>query len=154
MQELWDWIWQNVHKLRDLAAVVGVAGTLLGVGVSVWRSHVERRLQREVGAKRTYAGVLGMSFEHPDFAEPARPLHDDSERGKAYIWFVSNVLNALDEIMLSTDDTVWRDTATGLLNHHAVWLRTEEFKVTELPSYGKELQSLIAKISSEKSIAS
>jgi hypothetical protein len=139
-----DWIWQNASTLRDLAAVVGVVGTLFGLGIAVWRSRVERRLQREVNAKRTYAGVLRMAFEHPDYAEPEKVLHSDPVHRKRYIWFVSNILNALDEILLSTDDKIWRETSKMLLTPHRPWLGSDEFRMTELATYNDELKDIVA----------
>jgi hypothetical protein len=138
-----DWIWDNAAKLRDLAAIGGVIGTVAGVGVSVWRSRVERLLQKEVNAKRTYAGVLMMSFEHPDYAEPSTPLHEDPATRVRYFWFVSNVLNALDEILVSTPDLVWRETAGLLMKHHVAWLASDEFQKTELPTYSQDLKAII-----------
>jgi hypothetical protein len=139
-----EWIWTNAAKLRDLAAILGVIGTTAGVGVSVWRSRVERLLQKEVNAKRTYAGVLRLSFEHPEFAEPDRPLHEEPEKRVRYFWFVSNVLNALDEILVSTPDKVWRETAALLIDHHVAWLSTDQFQRDELPTYSDDLKTIIA----------
>jgi hypothetical protein len=141
-----DWLWKNAATVKDLATSAGVLGTFIGILFGVWRFRIERRLQREVNAKRTYAGVLRMSFENPDFAEPERPMHTEAQHRKRYIWFVSNVLNALDEILLSTDDTIWRETAGVLLKHHAAWLATDEFRTTELPSYGDELRAIINRV--------
>jgi hypothetical protein len=141
---LLEWIWANAAKLRDLAAIFGVIGTIAGVGVSVWRSRVERLLQKEVNAKRTYAGVLRLSFEHPEFAEPDRPLHEEAEKRVRYFWFVSNVLNALDEILVSTPDKVWRETAALLIDHHVAWLSTDQFQRDELPTYSDDLKTIIA----------
>lgn len=140
---LFEWVWANAAKLRDLAAILGVIGTVAGVGVSVWRSRVERLLQKEVNAKRTYAGVLRMSFEHPEYAEPDRPLHEDPEKRVRYFWFVSNVLNALDEILVSTSDPVWRETAGLLMKHHVIWLSSTEFQKSELPTYSDDLRAII-----------
>ena len=140
---VFEWIWANAAKLRDLAAILGVIGTVAGVGVSVWRSRVERLLQKEVNAKRTYAGVLRLSFEHPEYAEPDRPLHEDPEKRVRYFWCVSNVLNALDEILVSTSDLVWRETAGLLIKHHVVWLSSAEFRQTELPTYSDDLRAII-----------
>lgn len=141
---MFEWVWNNAAKLRDLAAIFGVLGTVGGVGVSVWRARIERRLQREVNAKRTYAGVLRMSFENPEYAEPSKPLHDDPEKGVRYLWFVSNVLNALDEILLSTDEPIWRTTSALLVEHHLDWLSTDWFAKEELPTYSSELQQIIS----------
>ena len=138
-----DWIWVNAAKLRDLAAIVGVMGTIIGVAVAVWRARIERRLQREVNAKRTYAGVLRLAFDFPDFAEPSSRLHENPQLKTKYFWYVVNVLNALDEILVSTDEAVWRKVARTFVLQHAAWLATDEFRTAELLHYNEELRSII-----------
>jgi hypothetical protein len=141
--DVFDWIWTNAAKLRDLAAIVGVVGTIIGVAVAVWRARIERRLQREVNAKRTYAAVLRLAFDFPDFAEPSPQLHVNPQLKTKYFWYVVNVLNALDEILVSTDEAVWRKVAQTFVRHHAAWLSTDEFKTLELLHYNEELRSII-----------
>jgi hypothetical protein len=46
------------------------------------------------------------------------PLHEDPAKRVKHFWFVSNVLNALDEILVSTNEPVWRETAALLIDHH------------------------------------
>lgn len=121
-------VWVNAAKLRDLAAILGVIGTVAGAGVSIWRSRAERLLQKEVNAKRTYAGVLRMSFEYPEYAEPDRPLHQEPDKRVRYFWFVSNVLNALDEILVSAPDNELRETAALLMKHHVSCWRVMNFR--------------------------
>ena len=87
-----------------------------------------------------------MAFEHPDYAEPDRAMHLEPEHRKRYIWFVTNVLNALDEILLSTNDQIWRETSNMVLAPHGHWLATAEFKSAELATYSDELRGIIAKV--------
>ena len=138
-----DWIWSNTAKIRDLAAVLGVIGTAIGVFTAILGVRADRRLQREMNAKQTWAGVLRLSFEHPEFAEPKDSPHTDPEKGLRYAWFVSNVLNGLDKILISTDDIEWRIVARNIIAIHRPWLSTGEFKKNELGTYGHELQRLI-----------
>jgi hypothetical protein len=138
-----DFIWLNAAKLRDLAAIVGAIGTVIGIIAALFRVRADRRLQREVNAKRTWASVLRLSFEHPEYAEPDNTLHTDPAHRKRYIWFVSNVMNAMDEILISTDDSEWRTTAIIMIETHGPWISTVEFQNGELPTYCEELRELI-----------
>ena len=70
-----DWIWANTAKIRDIAAVLGAIGTVIGIFAALLRVRTDRRLQREINAKRTWAGVLRLSFEHPELAEPKVSPH-------------------------------------------------------------------------------
>jgi hypothetical protein len=140
-----DFIWLNAAKLRDLAAIIGALGTVVGIIAALFRVRADRRLQREVNAKRTWASVLRLSFEHPEFAEPESSPHGDPKLRKRYVWFVSNVLNALDEILIATDEPEWRTVANNMIDIHKDWLADPEFREIELPTYGDELRDLVSK---------
>jgi hypothetical protein len=140
-----DWIWANTAKIRDIAAVLGAIGTVIGIFAALLRVRTDRRLQREINSKRTWAGVLRLSFEHPEFAEPKVSPHTDQALSMRYAWFVSNVLNGLDEILISTDELEWRNVARNMISIHRPWLSTTEIRDTELGTYGNELQELIRK---------
>jgi hypothetical protein len=139
-----DFIWLNAAKLRDFAAIIGALGTLIGIVTALFRVRADRRLQREVNAKRTWAGVLRLCFDHPEYAEPESSPHIDPAHRKRYIWFVSNIMNAIDEILISTDDPEWRTVAVVMVQMHHEWIGTAEFQTGELPTYCEELRTLIA----------
>jgi hypothetical protein len=138
-----EWIWLNAAKLRDFAAIFGALGTFLGVIFAVRRFAIERRLQREATARRIWAGVLRMAFDHPEYAEPVVSPHLDEQHRLKYTWFVSNVFNALDEILTSSDEVIWRRTAELMIGYHLPYLATAEFQKSELPTLSDELRSLI-----------
>ena len=140
-----DWIWNNAAKLRDFAAIIGAIGTLVGVAFAARRFAVERRLQREAAARRTWAGVLKLAFDHPEYAEPIDSPHTDESHRLKYTWFVSNVFNALDEILTSSDEDIWRSTADLMIGYHLLYLATKEFQVSELPTFSAELRALVLK---------
>lgn len=140
-----QWVWDNAAKLRDLAAILAAAGTSVGVLFAIRRFSVERRLQRDAASRRIWAGVLRLCFDHPEYAEPSIDFHSDQNHKLKYTWFVSNVFNALDELLTSSDDTVWRHTASLMVGYHSKYLSTAEFQTSELPTFNSELQSLIRK---------
>ena len=142
---LWEWIWNNAAKLRDFAAIVGAFGTFVGVMFAVRRFSIERRLQREATARRIWAGVLRLAFDHPEYAEPASSPHTDEAHRLKYTWFVSNVFNALDEILTSSDEAIWRRTADLMIGYHLPYIATKEFQVSELPTFSAELKALVLK---------
>lgn len=144
-----DWILQNASTIKDLATSIGVVGTFFGIVVGLWRFRRERLLQRELNAKRIYAGVLRMAFENPELAEPVDGLHNDPQTYKRYVWFVSNVLNALDEILASTSDPDWRATSSTIVGYHATWLASDDFQKSEAAHYGAELRSIMKKVSAD-----
>lgn len=135
--------WVNAAKLRDFAAILGAAGTLVGVLFAVRGFAIERRLQREAAARRTWAGMLRMSFENPEYAEPTISPHLDEQHRLKHTWFVSNVFNALDEIMTSSDEAIWRRTAEVMIGYHLPYLATPEFQTGELPTLSEELHEMI-----------
>ena len=87
--------------------------------------------------------MLKLSFDNPDYAEPDASPYTDPVHRKKYMWFVSNVLNALDEILISVDDPEWRTTAKELLGYHKTWLATPDFRREEMKTYSTELRELI-----------
>jgi hypothetical protein len=81
--------------------VLGFAAAALAALGTLWQVSSARAVQREVSARQVYAGVLRLAFDHPDYAEPVGDIHQDPQHAKRYAWFVSNILNSLEEILLT-----------------------------------------------------
>lgn len=130
----------------DIATVAGVGAAFLGALAAVLQLTSSRALQREIHAKQIYAQLLRMSFEHPELAEPESGPELLQGSDPKYIWFVSNVLNALDEILVTVPGREWRNLARTLLGYHRVHLSSDQFRLAEYGTYSRELRLLIDEI--------
>ena len=127
----------------NVATVLGFAAAAIAALGTLWQINSARAVQREVSAKQVYAGVLRLAFDHPEYAEPTGEIHKDPAHAKRYAWFVSNILNSLEEILLTVRGTQWQALIRLLLSYHAAYLRSEEFRKAELKTYSSQLRSLI-----------
>jgi len=127
----------------NVATVLGFAAAALAALGTLWQVSSARAVQREVSAKQVYAGVLRLAFDHPEYAEPSGDIHKDAQHAKRYAWFVSNILNSLEEILLTVRGPQWRALIRLLLSYHATYLRSGEFRGPELSTYSPQLRRLI-----------
>lgn len=142
---------ENWSVAADMATVAGVVAAFLGALAAVLQLTSSRALQREIHAKQIYAQLLRMSFEHPALAEPEPGAVTLPGSDPKYVWFVSNLLNALDEILVTVPGREWRNLARMLLGYHRVYLASDKFRVAEYGTYSQELRRLLDEIVSNSS---
>jgi len=103
----------------NVATVLGFAAAAIAAVGTLWQISSARAVQREVSAKQVCAGVLRLAFDHPEYAEPAGDILKDLAHAKRYAWFVSNILNLLEEILLTVRGPQWQALIRLLLSYHS-----------------------------------
>lgn len=132
------WGWSTWKDAVDPAQVVGGWATfvaaliafaaLLAAAIQV---RLAQKISRESGALQAYREYLRLCFDHPDFSSfnMFRAKHPDSERflgtnvldeqSERYQWFLSILLNTVEEIVLNVSSkNEWRTALVTQLSYH------------------------------------
>jgi hypothetical protein len=127
----------------NVATVFGVLAAFVAALGAWLQIRSQRAAQLESNAKQIWSTFLRLAFDYPEYAEPKSPIHLDPSHAAKYTWFVSNLMNSLDEVLAMAPQPYWRTTAKLMIGIHKEYLKTDEFQSTEAPTLSSELRHLI-----------
>jgi len=134
--------------LREIATLVGLVFSSVGLCSTALQMHRSRQFQRENTAKGIYRDYLKMATDNPVMADGDLKEIAKLELNKKYKWFVSYFLWACEEVIeFAPDDEAWRTDLDRQLSYHRAYLTSAEFINDELPFYSDGLKSLISNLS-------
>jgi hypothetical protein len=142
------------QKLRVFKGLFSLAlwSTLSTVTIAAFAVKVsidQLDANNTTSAKGVYKDYLSLALANPKYAGASNPLPDPrynhfkagSDEREAYEFFVSLLLNSVDEIMSTSEKKHWRETLILQLSYHALYLSTGDFGPE---SYLCETRDLIA----------
>lgn len=119
---------QVIGGWATLAAAVIAFAALLAAAIQV---RLGQKMSREAGALQAYREYLRLCFDHPDFssfnmfcvrhANSVQFLGTDDldEQSERYQWFLSILLNTVEEIVLNVSSkNEWRTALLTQLSYH------------------------------------
>ena len=137
----------DAPALKDIAILVGLVFTSIGLCATALQMHRSREYQRENTAKGVYRDYLKMATDNPALANGDRAVIAELKLDEKYKWFVAYFLWACEEVIdFAPDDPAWKKDIESQLKYHKAYLTGSEFKEDELPFYSDKLKSLISMI--------
>lgn len=122
---------KQIFSLTRLSTLATVIIAAFAVKVSIEQMVVSNT----TSAKGVYKEYLTLALANPKYAGASNPLWAPrylrfkygSDEREAYEFFVSLLLNSVDEILSTPEKNYWKETLVIQLSYHALYLNAREF---------------------------
>jgi hypothetical protein len=124
------------------SGVVTATAALVALIFGIYQVSSARRQQREATAKHLYGEAMRMGLNWPDLAVPDYAKIAAEDKYKQYQFYLAHLLYACEEILMHSDDPLWRQSIKYNLALHAPFLASERFRYGD-GFYAEELVVLM-----------
>ena len=158
--------WSDVGDAATAATfVVAFASAVFAVG----QVRGQARVAREIRATEAWDNYLRLCVDQPELSSvsafqneyrrsPNLDYRQNSKEDEKYLWFLSVLLNASEQVLLSAPNwRRWRDAIADQLSYHAavldvVWSGSAESGQGWMHHYSERMRSIVRDVLAELSV--